>query len=148
MSSQKNTGIFRILLVLGGLWLLGGMIGTKVQASRESILPRQTAAFTTLQPYPDFTHTTLHNGELTLHYPDGTVEVLPAAGSLGVWGDGVSYAWKTGGDVFFVISGENETPKGYVISADASVSMAGIERMEIVQEPVSGAQTFAFTGRK
>ena len=148
MSSQKSTGIFRIVLVLGGLWLLGSMISTKVQASQETILPSLSAAFTTLQPYPDFTHTTVHNGEITLHYPDGTVEVLEAAGSLAVMGDGVSYAWKTGGDVFFVISGEGEAVKGYVLSADASVSMAGVQRLEIVQEPVSGAQTFSFSGRK
>ena len=148
MSSQQHTGIFRILLVLGGLWLLGGMIGHKVQASQESILPSLTSAFTTLQPYPDFTHTTIHNAEITLHYPDGTVDVLPAAGSLGVMGEGVSFAWKTGGDVFFVTSGEGERVKGYVISADASVSMAGLERLEILQEPVHGAQTFSFTGRR
>lgn len=148
MSSQKQTGILRILLVLGGLWLLIGMIGTKVQASQESILPRLTTAFSALQPYPDFTHTTLHHSDLTLHYPDGTVEVLPAEGSLSVMADGVTFAWKSGGDVFFVLSGEGEPLRGYVISADASVSMAGITRLEIVQEPVHGAITFRFEGKK
>ena len=148
MSNQKQTGIFRILLVLGGLWLLIGMISTKVQASQESILPRLSAAFATLQPYPDFTHTTLHHQELTLHYPDGTAEVLPASGSLSVMGDGVTFAWKTSGDVFFVLSGEGEAVTGYVISADSSVSMAGLTRLEIVQEPDSGARTFRFEGVK
>ena len=103
--ASHHTGLFRILLVLGSAALLAGMLTNNGHAGEEALLTRLSAASAELDAYPDFSHAHVENGSLILTYRDASVELLSLSGSLGVFRSDVQYAWKSGGDVYFITGG-------------------------------------------
>lgn len=127
----------RVMVILALLLALVLMAGLIVQEWRESeemaLLQELHTAHEELFAQPDFTRMKAEGEWVRLYLADGTEKVisLPVdllARSILPWWHPfrLSGGWKCGDDVFFITGGAVDDCWGYVLSADAEVSLEGL----------------------
>jgi len=139
---QQHSGLFRILLMVGGMVLLLSMFGKARSQHDEALVSRLSNTATVLMACPDFEKAEADaTGRIILTCLDGSVKALDTSDSLSVLLEEgtVRHTWKTDGDVFFILGGVAEVHEGYVFSRDATLTMpSGIRSVERLDEPVTG----------
>ena len=146
--ASHQTGLIRILMVLGSAALLLGMLTNNGHAGEDALLSRLSAASAELESHPDFSHAHAENGSLVLTYADASVELLSLSGSLDVFRSDVHYAWKSGGDVYFITGGAVDDVWGYVLTRDRTLSLGEIKTLEATAYTPPGYRCYAFSTLK
>lgn len=148
---QQHTGLFRILLMVGGMVLLLSMFGKARSQHDELLVSRLSNAATVLMGCPDFEKAEASaSGGVLLTCVDGTMKALEPSESLAVLVEEgtVRHTWKADGDVFFILGGVAEAHRGYVFSRDATLTMpGGIRSVERLEKPVTGYCCYAIATR-
>ena len=122
------------LALLLALALIAGGLERKWHKSEEmALLQDLRAAHKMLSAQPDYTRMKAEGEWVRLYLTDGTEQVigLPVdllARSVLPWWHPfrLSGGWKCGDDVFFITGGAVDDCWGYVLSADAEVSLEGL----------------------
>ena len=143
-----HTGLIRILMVLGSAVLLLGMITNNGHAGEEALLSRLSAASAELDAHPDFVHAHAENNSLVLTYADASVELLTLSGSLDVFRSDVIWAWKSGGDLYFITGGAVDDVWGYVLTRDRTLSLGDVKTLEATAWSPPGYRSYAFSTLK